>query len=231
MTQGKPGAWHAIAPTSSYEPLVMETIASLGGGSFHRVQGRNGPQAYPRQLWTEMLQPGLRNLHLEFSGVKVDKVYPARLPNLAAGTQQMVLGRYEPAKGPMQFQATVTGTQDGKPVRFNTNLALQPNASGNGWLPRLWARSRLDALLARPGVPAIQNEIIDLSYDYRILTPYTSFLVLESEADRALFNVGTRKYVPDDKDRLADENPNPTGDKPAAGGVAGTAKPAAEDHS
>src|SRR5579864_7872844 len=47
----------------------------------------------------------------------------------------------------------------------------------------------LDSLLAQGASPAIRDEIIALSEEFQIMTPYTSFLVLESDADRERFQV------------------------------------------
>jgi hypothetical protein len=47
----------------------------------------------------------------------------------------------------------------------------------------------LDALLEQGASQAIQDEIIALSEEYHIITPYTSLLVLESDADRERFKV------------------------------------------
>src|SRR5207248_10082729 len=55
--------------------------------------------------------------------------------------------------------------------------------------PRLWARMHLDVLLEHGASESIQDEIIALSEEFNIMTPYTSFLVLESDADRERFGV------------------------------------------
>ena len=63
---------------------------------------------------------------------------------------------------------------------------------GNSFIPRLWARQHLDHLLAQGASQAIQDEIIALSEQFHIITPYTSLLVLESDADRERFGVKRR---------------------------------------
>src|SRR5262249_51583839 len=44
-------------------------------------------------------------------------------------------------------------------------------------------------LLSQGASEAIKDEIIALSEEYQIITPYTSFLVLETDADRERFKV------------------------------------------
>ena len=43
-----------------------------------------------------MTQPALRDLKVEFRGLRTARVYPEQLPNLPLGTQQIILGRYLP---------------------------------------------------------------------------------------------------------------------------------------
>ena len=50
----------------------------------------------------------------------------------------------------------------------------------------------LDYLLEQGATPTIKDDIIALSEEYHIITPYTSLLVLESDADRERFKVKRR---------------------------------------
>ena len=77
-------------------------------------------------------------------------------------------------------EVIVTGTQDGKSVRFSTKALLKDHEEGNALIPRLWARMRIDALFEQGG-PAAHEEIHALSEQYNLITPYTSSLLSESE--------------------------------------------------
>ena len=83
----------------------------------------------------------------------------------------------------------VSGTLGGKAIRYSSKVSLKDAEQGNSFIPRLWARMHLDALLQQGASPAIKDEIIALSEEYHIITPYTSLLVLESDADRERFKV------------------------------------------
>ena len=70
-------------------------------GGRRRLGARASAASRRRRSWrcellNEIAQPGLRDLKVEFRGVKVAAVYPERLPNVAAGTQQILVGRYLP---------------------------------------------------------------------------------------------------------------------------------------
>ena len=96
LYQGKSGTCHAVSVGSTYEANVLKAIASLGGGSVRHVSGEHGPQAVALELLTEIAQPGVRDLKVDFKGLQVARVYPEQLPNIPPGTQQIILGRYLP---------------------------------------------------------------------------------------------------------------------------------------
>ena len=66
----------------------------------------------------------------------------------------------------------------------------------------------LDALLQQGTSQAIQDEIIALSEEYHIITPYTSLLVLESDADRERFKVKRRFRMRDGEKFFAEGRDN-----------------------
>jgi Vault protein inter-alpha-trypsin domain/von Willebrand factor type A domain len=187
------GTFHAVVPGSSSESSVLEAIAALGGGS-QRTLGSD-PAAGAFELLQEITTPAVKDLELSFEGLDVAAVHPARLPNLPAGRQQIVLGRFDPRGGDLAGKVRVRGTLDGKPVelaadvRLAAKTTLDPEGEGNSFVPRLWARRRLDHLLAQGRSSEIRERILALSEQFQIVTPYTSFLVLESDADRQRFGV------------------------------------------
>jgi len=189
MAEGKSGTFHAVATGSSFEPAVMKTIASIGGGSFRRIEGSDGSRLAAMQLLGETTRPPIKNLKVSFNGFNAARVYPEELPNLPAGLQQIVLGRYLPDGKTAAGEVVVTGTKDGKPVEFRAPVSFKDAEQGNSFIPRLWARMHLDTLLEQGRSQEIKDEIVALSEEYQIMTPYTSFLVLESDADRERFGV------------------------------------------
>lgn len=193
----KNATFHAVAPSSSFESGVLNTIASLGGGSVRKIEGSDTPSAVATQLLSEIASPGLRDLEISFEGLRTARVYPERLPNLPSGKQQIVIGRYLPEGNDQKGELVVRGVRDGKEVSFRTPIVLRDAESGNSFIPRLWARHHLDALLAQGRSQEIQDEIIALSEEYHIMTPYTSFLVLESDEDRERFKVKRRFQMRD----------------------------------
>jgi predicted Zn-dependent protease len=190
-------ACHAVALGSAFEPPVLKAVGGLGGGSVRRVTADQGPVAVALELLGEITKPPVRDVKVEFRGWKTAKVYPEVLPNLVPGTQQVLIGRYLPEGQDQRGEVVVTGVRDGKPVQFAAKVTLKDAEQGNSFLPRLWARMHLDTLLEKPPTDLVKDEVIGLSEEFHIMTPYTSFLVLESDADRERFGVKRRFQMRD----------------------------------
>jgi Ca-activated chloride channel homolog len=115
----------------------------------------------------------------------VDLVYPLQ-DSAFPGSNPGWVGQYKNAVNRADF--SISGSRDGKNVaaRATVNLPGQTTAADNSYLPRAWAKARVDALLEkieRDGEDAATiDEIIRLSRKYKFVTPYTSFLA----APRAL---------------------------------------------
>ncbi len=178
---------HAVATSNTYEKPVLEAMAAIGGGSVRRAD--EGALGAARTLLEEAARPPVRDMTVEVEGIDAAAVYPQHLPNLPVGTQQIVLGRLRPTKESRRGTVVIRGRLGGREVVYRAPIVLPAASGGNAFLPRLWARRHLDHLLAQGRTPAVQGEIVAFSRRYGIMTPYTSFLVLEDEADRERYGV------------------------------------------
>ncbi|MHC5010060.1 MAG: VIT domain-containing protein, partial [Planctomycetota bacterium] len=186
---------HAVAPSSTYEQVVLDAMTSIGGGSVRRADTE--PAAAAFRLLAEAARPALRDMRVRIDGVPTARVYPEILPNLPLGSQQVLLGRYLPQEGVARGEVVVSGTLDGEAVTFRSALTLPPTDAGNSFLPRLWARKHLDHLLAQGASAEVQADIVAFSAEFGIMTPYTSFLVLESDEDRERYGVTRTVHMRD----------------------------------
>ena len=188
----KDATFHSVSIGSSFESGVLQALASVGGGSVRQIDGEQTAQRTALELLNEMMQPGLTDLKVEFRGIEVAAVYPQRLPNLAAGTQQILVGRYLPTGENQSGEIVITGKRNGEAVRYASRITMDSADASNSFIPRLWARKQLDFLLEQGSNSFIQDEVIALSEEFHIMTPYTSLLVLETDGDRARFGVKRR---------------------------------------
>src|SRR5262249_283425 len=75
---------------------------------------------------------------------------------------------------------TISGKLNGK--AFVREAPVKDVADKAGYLPRVWAKLEIDRLLAEDA-ETNKQQIIDLSMAGYVMSPYTSLLVLETEAD------------------------------------------------
>jgi Ca-activated chloride channel homolog len=122
----------------------------------------------------------VKNLALTLTpAANFDLVYPledVRFPGSVASWA----GRYQKPLAEAAF--TVRGVSGRAPLSISTKTALPETSEDHPYLPRTWAKARVDALLEkieRDGEDrASIDEIIRLSQQYKFVTPYTSFLAV-----------------------------------------------------
>ncbi|MCX6032605.1 MAG: VIT domain-containing protein [Chloroflexi bacterium] len=154
--------------------------------------GQRGTSAYvkPGQkideevsgFYAKVSAPVLVDVSLEVSGVRVEDLYPYPLPDLFAGNQLIVAGRYR-GSGPATIK--LTGKVNGQPQTTTYADLTFVARGGDEFIPRLWAQRKIGYLLAQIRLKGTKDElvkeVISLSTRYGIVTPYTSFLVQEPQ--------------------------------------------------
>ena len=109
MYEGKAGTFHSVSTGSSFESGVLKAVGSVGGGSTRRIGSEAGPSHVALELMREIAQPTLRNVTVEFRGLRTARVYPSELPNVPSGMQQILLGRYLPEGRDQSGEVIVAG--------------------------------------------------------------------------------------------------------------------------
>lgn len=155
-------------------------------------------------FYTKVSSPILTDVEISFlANGKVRKVFPHDLPDIFKGSSLTVLGRFE---GSGAVNVTLEGKVNGKPEKYNFNGKFEEKTS-NDFIPPLWAARTIGYLLDQIRLHGesqeLKDEVIQLAKKYGIITPYTSYLILEDEQ----INI-TRREIRDDQvifmDRFAD---------------------------
>jgi Ca-activated chloride channel family protein len=134
-------------------------------------------------FYTKIADPVLANVKLETQGVTIRDMQPSRVPDLFAGTQLIVLGRYT---GSGKGTITLTGDLNGKAQKYTYDLRLPETEREQDFIPKLWANRQIGYLLEQIRLKGenkeLKDEVIRLSKDFGIVTPYTAYLVEEPGA-------------------------------------------------
>jgi Ca-activated chloride channel family protein len=120
-------------------------------------------------------------------GVETDLVYPRNLPDLFKGSQIALIGRYRNQVDLNPVRLSLTGrTGSNSQTFYYDNQRFPLRAEKNDFLPRLWATRRVGWLMEQIRTNGeqkeLRDEVVDLGTRYGIVTPYTSYLALENEA-------------------------------------------------
>ena len=115
------------------------------------------------------------------SGVELYDVQPGSLPDLFAGDEMVVLGRYR-GLGSREWSVAVHGKRNGRQEEFTTTVGDRENDDAR-YVEQLWAARKAGALSREIRLHGQTREFMDalkqLALRYGILTEYTSYLVQE----------------------------------------------------
>jgi Ca-activated chloride channel family protein len=115
------------------------------------------------------------------SGIELYDVQPGNLPDLFAGDELVVLGRYR-GVGSGEWSVTVQGRRNGRQEEFRTTVGERENDQAR-YIERLWAARKAGTLSREIRLHGQTKELMDalkqLALRYGILTEYTSYLVQE----------------------------------------------------
>ena len=160
---------------------LLDTLSSDLGGRSSYVRPEERIDEEVSHFYNGISTPVLSDVTITFDGDLVaDEIYPATLPDLFAGEQLVVAGRYH---GGTSATVTLRGTLNGVPHSYR--YLDQPFAAHGGEpaVARLWAARKIGALLQQIRRTGPDDElvdaIVDLGLQYGIVTPYTSAFVPE----------------------------------------------------
>ncbi|MGH7538781.1 MAG: VIT domain-containing protein [Gemmatimonadales bacterium] len=152
------------------------------GVTAYITQGRNIEQAVGA-LAGKIASPVLTDVALSAGGeIELYDLQPATLPDLFAGDELVVFGRYRGES--REWSVSVRGRRNGSEERFRSGAVAE--RSSNEYIPRLWA-TRMAGALSREirlhgQTTELMNALKELALRHGILTEYTAYLVQEPNA-------------------------------------------------
>jgi hypothetical protein len=175
---------------------LLDGMAQAGRGEVEYVNLNNQADEAVARFTRRIACPVLRDIQVSLSeGLKLIDTVPAldAIPDLWDVKPLIVHGRYSIADGEAANatgKVNVTGKTAHGEYRREIDISLPQRAETNPMLPALWARARVDQLLAnddgvrRSGqvmaaTADTQNAIIALGERYHIASNFTSFVAVE----------------------------------------------------
>jgi Ca-activated chloride channel family protein len=164
------------------DTLLLDSLAQNHGGTTTYVRPSQQIDEAVSGFYAKISTPVLANINLDFDDIVVEQLYPQQLPDLFAGTQLVLTGRYREG-GPAVI--TLSGEVNGQEQTFVYEDNTFRNNGGDDFIPRLWATRAIGHLLTEIRLHGENTElvqsVVNLSIRYGIITPYTSYLIEEDD--------------------------------------------------
>jgi Ca-activated chloride channel homolog len=166
---------------------LLDKLAAENGGVADYVEPKEDLEVKISNFFARISYPVLTELQLDTAAVATDLAYPRTLPDVFRGSQITLIGRYRNTIDMDYVRLTLGGKTGGATKTFfYDNLHFPLREEANDFLPRLWATRRVGWLMEQVRTNGeqqeLRDEIIDLGTRYGIVTPYTSYLALEQNA-------------------------------------------------
>jgi Ca-activated chloride channel family protein len=158
---------------SSVNRYLLDKMAEAGRGEVEYVALNDDGSAAAKRFHERVRSPLLTDISVEWGDLPVTDVYPKRIPDVFSAKPIYITGRYT---GSARKAVKLRGTYAGRPIVREIVLDLPAAEPKHDVLATLWARTRIDVLEHEPNS---REEITKLGLDYRLMTPFTSFVAVE----------------------------------------------------
>jgi Ca-activated chloride channel family protein len=161
---------------------LLDQLSADHGGTSTYVRAGQKIDEEVGAFYAKVSNPVLSDVELDFGNISTDQLFPERMPDVFAGSQAILVGRYREG-GPSRV--VLSGTVNGEKRSFNYPDIYFSKEGGDSFIPRLWATRAVGYYLTQIRLKGERQEWIDtivgLSTRFGIITPYTSFLIEERD--------------------------------------------------
>ncbi len=174
---------------SSVNRELIERLARAGRAEAAVIEGPARVVEEAERFRKMIEAPVLTQVRTEFVGFAAREVFPQVQPDVLAARPLVVIGKFSGGEGEAGGAIRVKGFSGGGAWEEKVDVSGAVNLRGSGVLAQLWARERLEQLRDLHAVgdePAKRKEeIVALGLKYNLLTPYTSFVAVDTVVRKA----------------------------------------------
>ncbi|MBX3068948.1 MAG: VWA domain-containing protein [Thermomicrobiales bacterium] len=167
------------------DTILLDTLSQEHHGATTYVRPGQQLDETIAAFYGKISSPVLIDVEVTIDGVRTEEIYPSPLPDIFAGTQLVIVGKYTE---PGAVTITITGEVNGERRSFvyeGQELSDERGSGASKTLPRLWATRKVGYLLNQIRINGENEEwiqaVVDLSVEFGIVTPYTSYLITEDD--------------------------------------------------
>ena len=164
---------------SSPNRFLTDGVARQGGGMSHVLALSDDPAPLAEDIMQRIHRAQLAQVAIDWAGMNVSETYPAKIPELWAGSPVVLFGRYTGGGG---VTLKVSGNVEGSPVTWPLAVNLPAQAPEHEVLATVWARQKIEDLMQQvyyEDDPAIADLVTGIALKYRLMSQYTSFVAVD----------------------------------------------------
>lgn len=163
---------------------LLNRMSQYGRGEVNYVSEVGNTSAVARLFNDRVRSPLLTDISIEWSDLPVTEIYPKRIPDLFSARPLVISGRYtKGGKGSIWLKGKMAGQDFVREIP----VELPEKETEHDVLANLWARRRIDDLVGdeianaqnTPVQDQVREEITQLGLDFKLMTPYTSFVAID----------------------------------------------------
>jgi Ca-activated chloride channel family protein len=169
---------------SSVNRFLLDKMAEAGRGEVQYVGLNDDGSAAAEKFYERVRNPLLTDISVDWGGLAVTDVYPARIPDVFSAKPVILKGRYDrPGRATIRLQ----GQAGGRTVTREIAVNLPALDTRHDVLATLWARARVDDLMAQDWAgaqtgnprPDVREAVTGLGLQFKLMTQFTSFVAVE----------------------------------------------------
>ncbi|MFH1436686.1 MAG: VIT domain-containing protein [Pseudomonadota bacterium] len=160
----------------------LDLIAQNNHGAPRYAESGDRLEHVIEQFYSAVAYPAMTNVTLDIKDIKAEEIFPQKMPDLFYGEQLTVTGRY--GKGG-DAKIVLTGKINKVWKKITYKRSIPGEEEENEFVEHIWATRKvgylLDQIRLNGESQELKDEVIAMARKYGIVTPYTSYLVVEDD--------------------------------------------------
>lgn len=186
---------------------LLTKLALDNHGYAHMISADDSIETVVNNHFERISKSVMTDLEFDYNGFQPWDRYPKNLTDLFWGSQTMEMGLYDQGG---EFNVELSGMMRENFVNYSKNMYFPDTTGGYRFVPRLWARAKINHLLDLIAIHGetdeLVNQVIELSLRFQILTEYTA---LYADPDDDDSDIKRDKTIVPIEFKLYDNYPNP----------------------
>ena len=178
----------------SVNRFLIDGMAREGRGAAEYVSLDESGEAAAKRFYHRVADPVLLDVSVDWNGLPVEDVFPRHIPDVFSAAPIILKGRYTQSG---EGDVTIHGLLRGKPWQQTIHVVFPAQARDGEEIRTLWAREKVADLENRDWMgqqqqkpdATIKEQIVNTALEYRLMSPYTSFVAVEEK----VINAGGRQ--------------------------------------